>query len=321
MTGAPYGRWSPWNAAADGVQVDQLISIIHWFMLVLFVGWGIFFVYCLLRFRSRAGHQASYALPAGKMSKYAEIGVAIFETVLLVGFSIPVWWRYKYDPPKPDRRQEVRAVGEQFAWNFHYPGPDGKFGRTDPHLITASNLLGVDFDNDPVAKDDVVSPTMHVRKELPVYVRISSKDVIHSFYIPAMRVKQDAVPGMEVPVWFTPIRDSDEFRAAIAKDYPLNERFKEKMLRTTMVSMQKYEKGGETIAESGQVISDEIVEKLKTAGTTTVRAAEQDPIQVVCAQLCGANHFKMKAPMSVDTEAQYEAWLKELTTEPQLDLE
>lgn len=323
MKGAPYGRWLPWNAAgAEGAQVDQLIDIIHWFMALLFVGWGIFYVYCLLKFRRRSGHQASYALPSGKASKYLEIVVAIFEVVLLVGFSIPIWRRYKYEPPVPEKRMELRCVGEQFAWNFHYPGPDGKFGKSDPKLISASNLLGVDFENDPAAKDDLVAPTMHVIKDMPVYVRIVSKDVIHSFYIPPMRVKQDAVPGLEVPVWFTPKQTSDEWRAAMAKDYPLDERFAAKMVRTTMLAMKEVKgKDGAVIAAVGATLTDAMVAAMKAAGQTTVNAAEQDPMQVVCAQLCGANHFKMKAPMSVDTEEQFAAWMKAQTTQEEVELE
>src|SRR5262249_17987106 len=98
----------------------------------------------------------------------------------------------------------VQVTGEQFAWNFHYPGPDGAFGKTDVKLITSTNTIGLDR-TDPAAKDDVVSiNALHVPVDRAVKVRIRSKDVIHSFFLPNLRIKQDAVPGMAIEVWFTP---------------------------------------------------------------------------------------------------------------------
>ena len=98
----------------------------------------------------------------------------------------------------------VRIVAEQFAWNVHYPGADGQFGRTDPALIDPANPLGLDR-RAPYAADDVVKVNqVAVPINRPVVVQLSAKDMIHSFGVPAMRVKQDAIPGMMIPVWFTP---------------------------------------------------------------------------------------------------------------------
>ena len=97
-------------------------------------------------------------------------------------------------------------VGEQFAWNIHYPGPDGKFGRTDIKLVSADNPLGLDR-TDPNAKDDITTINqLNLPVDRPVLVHLSSKDVIHSFGLYEMRVKQDAIPGMNIPVWFIPNR-------------------------------------------------------------------------------------------------------------------
>jgi cytochrome c oxidase subunit 2 len=99
----------------------------------------------------------------------------------------------------------VRVVGEQFAWNVHYPGPDGLFGPTAIERIEAAmNPLGLDYD-DPSARDDLVLVNqLHVPVDRAVEVVLSSKDVIHSFYLPFMRVKQDAIPGQTVRLHFTP---------------------------------------------------------------------------------------------------------------------
>jgi cytochrome c oxidase subunit 2 len=134
-------------------------------------------------------------------------------------------------------------VGEQFAWNIHYPGPDGKFGRTDNTLVSAENPLGLDR-KDPDAKDDLVTPNqLHLPVDRPVLVRLSSKDVIHSFGLYEMRVKQDAIPGMQIPVWFTPTR------------------------------VGEYE--------------------------------------ISCSQLCGLGHYRMRGFVTVESQADFQAWLKD----------
>src|SRR5262249_27070404 len=80
-----YGWWLPPNYSAHGAIFDQLIIILHVFMIVLFVGWGLFFIYCLIRFRQRPGHKASHDLPHSKLPKFLEVGVVVFEALVLVG--------------------------------------------------------------------------------------------------------------------------------------------------------------------------------------------------------------------------------------------
>ena len=138
-----------------------------------------------------------------------EIAIVVVEAILLIFFAIPAWAKRVSNFPSENEATVVRVVGEQFAWNIHYPGPDGKFGRTDISLMAADNPLGLDR-RDPAAKDDVTTInqlTLPVDK--PVLVRLSSKDVIHSFGLYEMRVKQDAVPGLDMPVWFIPNRVGD----------------------------------------------------------------------------------------------------------------
>lgn len=195
--------WLPEDYSTHGAGIDQLITIIHWFMALLFVGWGIFYLYCLFRFRHRDGHKATYEPITAKVSKYAEVGVLVFEIVLLLGISMPIWAKYKNEPPKESEATMVRVVAEQFAWNFHYPGKDGKFGPTKIDLISGGdNPLGLDLDH-PDAKDDFSTVNVfHFPVNKPVYIKLSSKDVIHGFGIHGLRMKQDAVPGMEIPIWF-----------------------------------------------------------------------------------------------------------------------
>jgi len=199
----------PVAAAQHAPDVDSLISVVHWLMLVLFVGWGAFFVFVLFRFRKGANPRADYHGAKGKISKMLEIAIVVVEAVLLIFFAIPAWAKRVSNFPPESGATVVRVVGEQFAWNIHYPGADGKFGRTDVSLMAADNPLGLDR-SDPAAKDDVTTInqlTLPVDK--PVLVHLSSKDVIHSFGLYEMRVKQDAVPGLDMPVWFIPNRIGD----------------------------------------------------------------------------------------------------------------
>jgi len=111
----------------------------------------------------------------------------------------------------------VRVVGEQFAWNMQYPGADGKFGKTDVKLVSADNPLGLDR-SDPAAKDDITTINqLTVPVNRPVLIHLSSKDVIHSFGLYEMRIKQDAVPGLDIPLWFIPTVTTEEMRRKVGK--------------------------------------------------------------------------------------------------------
>ena len=207
----------PAQASTHAGDIDEMIVLTHWLMAVLFVGWGLFFIYALFRFRRGANPKASYTGAKGKISKGLEIGVAIVEIILLLVYAIPAWAkRVKAFPPE-NQATVVRVIAHQFAWEVQYPGPDGKFGRTDPKLVSSDNLIGIDR-SDPDAKDDIVtSNQLNLPVNKPVLVHLSSQDVIHSFGLYEMRVKQDAIPGMSIPVWFIPNVTTAEMRAKTGK--------------------------------------------------------------------------------------------------------
>jgi cytochrome c oxidase subunit 2 len=203
----------PALASAHGGQIDGLIGWIHVFMLVLFVGWGGFFLYALVRFRRSRHPVANYAGVKSHTSSYLEVAVAVVEAILLVGFSIPIWAaRVDHIPPESEALV-VQVTAEQFAWNARYAGPDGVFGRTDIKLIDVqTNPLGVDR-SDPAAKDDVTTLNqLYLPANKPIIVKLRSKDVIHSFNLTEFRVKQDAIPGFTIPVWFVPDVTTAEMR-------------------------------------------------------------------------------------------------------------
>lgn len=211
-----YSWWFPPNLSTYGGEIDRLIVVTHWFMAALFVGWGIFLVYCLIRFRGRPGHLASYESTKSKIPKLVEAGVVIFEAFLLLGLSFPLWSTYRNQLPSPENSLVVRVVAQQFVWNIHYPGRDRQFGRTDSGLVSDANPLGLDL-TDPSARDDIVTVNqLHFPVNRPVLIYLSSKDVIHSFSIPVLRVKQDTVPGVTIPVWFQ-AKATGQFEIACAQ--------------------------------------------------------------------------------------------------------
>ena len=195
----------PVLASEHGKHVDDLIIYVHWLMGALFLGWILYFILVLVKFNKKANPKADYVGIRGHASNYIEAVVALVEGVLLIGFAVPLWAHAVDRFPTPDEHPtNIRVVAQQFAWNVLYPGPAGEFGKQDLSLVTSDNQWGFD-QTDPKNKgvfqtlDDI-----HVPVNKPVIITISSKDVIHSFKVIAMRVTQDAIPGMRIPLHFTP---------------------------------------------------------------------------------------------------------------------
>jgi cytochrome c oxidase subunit 2 len=195
----------PVLASEHGKDVDSLMVYVHWLMALLFIGWLGYFAYAIFRFRKVKNPKADYVGIKGPLSTWVEVAVALVEGVLLIGFAIPLWAKVVDKFPSEKEATVLRVTAEQFTWNSRYPGADGIFGKQDVHLVAADNPFGLDK-NDPNGKDDVVPPLneIHVQVGKPVLVYLTSKDVIHSFKILPFRVTQDAIPGMILPVHFTP---------------------------------------------------------------------------------------------------------------------
>jgi cytochrome c oxidase subunit 2 len=207
----------PAQASAHAPDIDFVLGLEHWGMLVLFLFFFSYFVYALFRFRAGANRTASYAGMKRRWSVYVVFEIAIAEGVLLVAFEMPEWNERINRLPSPDEATVVRVVAEQFAWNVHYPGPDRTFGRTDVNLVAAENPLGLDR-RDPAAQDDVTAINqLTVPVNHPVLIHLTSKDVIHSFTVYEMRVKQDAMPGADSPVWFIPTVTTADMRLRLAR--------------------------------------------------------------------------------------------------------
>ncbi len=208
--------WLPELVSVHGAAVD------HQLTLTLIVAGTVFFLAhaglgCFIwRYRARGAERATYWHENSKL----ELTWTLATAVVFIGLGIlgnRVWAAYFLTEP-PDSALAVEVTAQQFAWNVRYPGPDGRFGRTDPAQIddAIGNFIGLDR-KDPHAADDVLTQNiMAIPVNRPIRVVLRTKDVTHGFFVPQLRVKQDAVPGLSIPIHFTATR-AGEYEIACAE--------------------------------------------------------------------------------------------------------
>ena len=203
----------PISISSNSPAIDEVIVLTHWLMLFLFVGWGSFFIISLVKFRKSKNPQADYLGVKSHMSSVFEVAVALIEIVLLIGFSFPIWASRVNDVPTSNEGIiHVRVVAQQYAWNIHYPGPDGIFGSTQSELVDeVSNPVGLDRSSFGASDDFITINQLHIPVNKKVRIDLTTKDVIHSFKLPELRVGQDAIPGMSIPMHFEATMTSDQF--------------------------------------------------------------------------------------------------------------
>tara|TARA_Y100000782_G_scaffold111263_1_gene138983 strand:+ start:78 stop:920 length:843 start_codon:yes stop_codon:yes gene_type:complete len=202
----------PLNASIQGEYVDNANVLMHWLMLILFFGWGTFFIVSLIRFRASKNKTADYTGVKSHMSSLLEAAVAIIEIIALFGFSYPVWAYRVNDIPDYRDAENIRVVAQQFAWNIHYPGEDGLFGTTRSDLVDEQeNPIGLDRGSPNASDDFYTINQLHIPVDKTIRIDLTTKDVIHNFKLPELRVSQDAIPGMLIPVHFEATMTSKEF--------------------------------------------------------------------------------------------------------------
>lgn len=199
--------WFPENISTFGQELDELFAIIYYISVAIFfltfglLGWF------LVKYRFKP-ERRGYNYHGNNI---VEVTWTILPTILFAGigvYSDGIWEKTKYSKrvPKPD--VEILVLGKTFGWVFLYPGADGKFGRnayndrTARALMTASNPFGKDPE-DPASADDFMTENQfRIPVNANVVMRGSSQDVLHSFFLPHMRVKQDVVPGTWMNIWY-----------------------------------------------------------------------------------------------------------------------
>jgi cytochrome c oxidase subunit 2 len=198
--------WLPHGASAAAAGIDHQFAVTFLIMGVVFVAAQMALGFLVWKYRNEASNKpAGYSHGNTKL----EIIWTTLTIILFVGLNLigsPIWASERFRPAVADATR-VEVTGMQFAWYFRYPGPDGKFGATKPELEDPSSggeaALGLD-PKDIASKDDVVTGIMEVPVGREVEVILRAHDVIHSFFVPQMRFKQDAVPGLAIHMHFTP---------------------------------------------------------------------------------------------------------------------
>ena len=232
---------APPPITAIGELVDRQYNLTLYVTGVVFVLSQLGLAYAIFRFRDQ-----DQRVKFSRGNNTMELIWTTATIVLFLGLGIlghKAWAATRFVPADADAVQ-VEVTENQFVYNFRYPGPDGKFGRLDPKQVSASsgNPLGLDA-NDPASKDDIVLPTLTVPVDHQVELLLRSQDVIHNFYVRELRLQQDAVPGMTIPIHFT--------------------------------------------------------------------ANKIGQYEVVCTQLCGLGHYRMRTFLNVVSAPYYEAFLKQ----------
>ncbi|MBI4279692.1 MAG: cytochrome c oxidase subunit II [Armatimonadetes bacterium] len=198
--------WMPPVASQHGGEIDRLFTVTLVITGVVFILVQATLGFFVMRFSERNVVSAIH-WPEHHSLELTWILVPAAALTVLTLMGGLVWTRVHAAPPADAMTVEV--TGEQFAWRIRYPGKDGVFGRTDPRRIAADNPLGLAPD-DQAGKDDIVlAAELRLPEGRPVRVRLRAKDVLHSFFLPNHRVKQDAVPGRVIEIWFVPTRAGD----------------------------------------------------------------------------------------------------------------
>src|SRR5258705_4258750 len=203
--------WLPTGASAAAAGIDHHFTTTYILMGIVFVAAQVSLGWFAWKYRDRAA-----AAPArySHGNNTLEIAWTVLTLILFVGLNLmgsPIWASERFQPAEASALP-VEVTGMQFAWYFRYAGPDGKFGLTSPKLMDPSSgseaAIGLDT-SDPMAKDDVVTGTMVLPVNRQVDLTLRAVDVIHSFFVPNMRFKQDAVPGLAIHMHFTPTQVGD----------------------------------------------------------------------------------------------------------------
>lgn len=196
--------WFPASISEHGPAYDRQFLLTIIIVGVAFAAAQVALGYAVWRFRDTGdGTRAVYSHGNNRLEViWTAVTALIFITVGLLGQRV---WYSLHIQPVPAGTAKIRVTAQQFQWNFHYAGADSKFGHTDPKKISdeAINYVGLD-ETDPASKDDSVLQTLVTQVNHPVELILMARDVTHSFWVPPLRFKQDAVPGLEISTHFTP---------------------------------------------------------------------------------------------------------------------
>lgn len=268
------------SASEHGSLIDGIFNLTTFFTVIVFFATQIALFYFAWKYQRRRGQKSLFLSHDNKLEVIWTVIPAVVMTFLVVG-GLDAWNEITADVPEDatpslyangeNEYIEIEGTGYQFAWHLRYPGPDGLLGARDYKKINAVNPLGQIWTDEKNLDDfhpsEIVLP---VGKE--IRVRITSRDVLHNFYLPHFRVKMDAVPGLPTYFVFTPTTTTEEFRQGL-REYP------------------EY---NEIDPEDGEKMMWETFD-----------------FELACAELCGSGHYSMRRVVKIVSQDEYEAWLAE----------
>ena len=271
----PYGPLK--SASAHGFDIDWLFNITLIISTIVFVITHVLLFWFPYKYRMQdPKKKALFYVDNIKLEMIWTI-VPLVTFIILVAMGITQMNRLFRPLTAEDKFIEIEATGYQFAWDLRYPGADNKLGNKDFRLIDpASNSLGIDW-NDEASLDDIVlggTDKIVLPKDTLVRVRITAKDVLHSFFLPHFRVKMDAVPGMPTFFTFRPVKTTKEFKEELRK-YP-----------------------------EWNTPSD-------PNDPTGPKRWETFEYELACAELCGKGHYSMRRVVEIVERDEYDSWLKQ----------
>lgn len=257
-------------ASAHGGLIDNMFEVTLLFTGTVFFITHIALFYFSWKYHGKKGAKASF-IAHNNTLEVVWSAIPAFVMTFLVVKGLVAWNQIMADTGKDDDYIEIEATGSQFAWFLRYPGPDGALGERNFHLISATNPLGQDWNDvknlDDFQPDEIVLP---VNKK--VRVRITSRDVLHSFFLPHFRVKMDAVPGLPTYFVFTPTKTTEQYREELSK-YP------------------NYNVPKDPTDPDSKMLWEDF------------------NYELACAELCGKGHFSMRRVVRIVSEKEYEDWL------------
>jgi len=289
-------KYSPYyiqtnSASVHGEAIDQMfwITMVVVFSVFVLVN-GVLF-YFVWKYGKEGDRKAKFYPENHKLEMLWTVVPAIVLTVLVI-FGIRAWTQVMSKPEAGKPTMLVEINGQQWGWILRYPGDDGKLGAVDVRRIGGDNIIGVVVD-DPATKDDFISEDLVLCEDMIVDLKIRSRDVLHSVFLPHFRVKMDAVPGMDTRFHFIPRHTTDEFRAYLLAN---NEYWSQvdTVVTTTIEPDSNAAPGTKPV-----VVTD------------TVYKADKFDYELACTEVCGRGHFSMRKKVVVLPRAEYDKWYAE----------
>lgn len=274
--------YGPHTAASEhGVWLDSAFDKTLFFTSIVFFLTQIALFWFAYKYRGKE-NRVGFFQPHDTRLEIIWTAIPALTMFYLVADGLVVWNKTMADIPEPwligEDYLEIEATGYQFAWDIRYPGPDGVLGAKNFRLIDGTNPLGQDWE-DIENLDDQIVPEIVLPVNKPVRVRITSKDVLHNFYLPHFRVKMDAIPGLPTYFVFTPTTTTEEYKERLG-----------------------------ALDRNGDPLYPEWYEPYDKSEPDGPRRFEKFDYELACAELCGKGHYSMKKIVKVVSQEEYDDW-------------